>query len=487
MVLTGLLSQEVMGHSVAFAWPSRCRGHPGWPGAGHQPVTRQTDEPAAALRVAREDRDSVVGLTRELVRIPSRAGTDPYGPVLGCMSSWLAGHGMLPRRLPGPGGDTVALVCEITGGRPGPRYVLDACLDTAPFGDQAAWTYPPTSAKIVDGWLHGRGSADSKAGAAIFAHVAARLVPVSGRLAGSLVLLFDVDEHTGGFGGARAYFEGPGAPGRADGVMIGYPGRDHLVTGGRGVLRAQLHARGIASHSGGRTATPNAITKAARLVSSLADAKLPAGAEPAFPLPPRLTVTEISGGAGYSAVPDVCTLKADVRLTPAFDAAAAEALLRSLAGEVDGAWPGTEPTRIQITMCWPPYRLGDDSPLKTALLTAARQAGLSPAAKVAGPPNIGNYLAGLGIEATAGFGVEYQGLHGTDERIRIDSIPAIQAAYHQPAWTCWPPPDPRRSGRGPPRRAQDAVPHRADPSGARCCASSSPRRGGRSCSVGLNS
>ena len=430
MVLTGLLWQEVTGHSLAFAWPPRCRAIPAGR-AGHRPVTRQTEEPDAALRMAREDHDSVLEPTRELVRIPSRAGTDPYEPVLGCMSAWLAGHGMLPRRLPGPGGQTVGLACEITGGRPGPRYVLDACLDTAPFGDEAGWTYPPASGKIADGWLHGRGSSDSKAGAAIFAHVAARLVPAVGQLAGSLVLLFDADEHTGGFGGARAYFEGPGAPGRVDGVMIGYPGPDHLVTGGRGVLRARLHARGIASHSGGRTATPNAITKAAALVSSLAGAELPAGAEPAFPLPPRLTVTEISGGTGYSAVPDLCTVKVDVRLTPAFDATAAEALLRSLAAEMDAAWPGTEPTRIQVTMCWPPYRLGDDSPLKTALLAAARQAGLSPAAKIAGPSNIGNYLAGLGIGATAGFGVDYRGLHGTDERIRIDSIPAIQAAYHQ--------------------------------------------------------
>jgi succinyl-diaminopimelate desuccinylase len=330
------------------------------------------------------------------------------------MSAWLAGHGMLPRRLPGPGGQTV---------------VLDACLDTAPFGGEAAWTYPPASGQVAGGWLHGRGSSDSKAGAAIFAHVAARLVPAVGQLAGSLVLLFDADEHTGGFGGARAYFEGPGAPGRMDGVMIGYPGPDHLVTGGRGVLRARLHARGIASHSGGRTATPNAITKAAALVSSLAAAELPVGAGPAFPLLPRLTVTEISGGTGYSSVPDVCTLKVDVRLTPTFDATAAEALLRSLAAEVDAAWPGTEPTRIQVTMCWPPYWLGDDSPLKTVLLTATRHAGL--AGGEDRRANIGNYLAGLGIEATAGFGVDYRGLHGTDQRIRIDSIPPVQAAYHQ--------------------------------------------------------
>lgn len=398
-------------------------------------MSRDLAEPAGALLAAREDHGSVVKLTRELIRIPSRAGTDPYGPVLECMSAWLAGQGLTPRRLCMPGGETAALVCEVTGGRPGPRYVLDACLDTAPFGDEAAWTYPPASGEIHGGWLHGRGACDSKAGAAIFAHVAARHRLISDQLAGSLVLLLDVDEHTGRFGGARAYFEGPGAPERVDGVMIGYPGLDHVVTGGRGVLRARLDVHGVASHSGGRTMTPNAITKAASLVSALAGAALPASAGPDFPLPARLSVTEISGGTGYSAVPDLCTLNVDVRLTPAFDAAAADALLRSLVAGVDAAWPGTWPTRMQVTTRWPAYRLRGDSRLKAALLAAAHQAGLSPAVKIAGPSNIGNYLAGLSIPATAGFGVEYEGLHGTDERIRIDSIPLVQAAYHQACLT----------------------------------------------------
>jgi hypothetical protein len=54
-------------------------------------VTRKADESAAVLRMARDDRDSVAGLTRELVRITSRAGTDPHGPAQECMSWWLAG------------------------------------------------------------------------------------------------------------------------------------------------------------------------------------------------------------------------------------------------------------------------------------------------------------------------------------------------------------------------------------------------------------
>ena len=39
------------------------------------------------MRAAHEDHDSVVKLTRELVRIPSRGGVDPYDQVLDYMSA----------------------------------------------------------------------------------------------------------------------------------------------------------------------------------------------------------------------------------------------------------------------------------------------------------------------------------------------------------------------------------------------------------------
>jgi succinyl-diaminopimelate desuccinylase len=386
---------------------------------------------SAIWQAAHDDWDGVVALTRELVRIPSRGGIDSYGPVLNAMAGWLAEREVPVRRLDGPGGGSVALMCEVSGTGSGPRYVLDACLDTAPFGDEGAWAYPPLSGQVSDGWLHGRGSCDSKAGVAIFAHVTARLRQATGSFCGSVVLLFDVDEHTGGFGGAKAYFEGPAAPDRVDGVMIGYPGLDHVITGGRGVLRAQVRVRGTAGHSGGTRDNPGAIAKAASLIQALRQAPLPGPAGPGFPLPAKLTVTEVRGGEGYSMVPDLCTFNVDVRVTPALDDTAALGLLRTAAADIDAAWPGTAPTQVQVTTRWPAYALPDNSPLRHALLEAAGSAGLAPAAKVAGPSNIGNYLAGLGIPATAGFGVDYRGLHGIDERIRLDSIPPVQAIYHQ--------------------------------------------------------
>ena len=136
----------------------------------------------------------------------------------------------------------------------------------------------------------------------------------------------------------------------------------------------------------------------------------------------------------------MCTFNVDVRLIPALDDQAALELLRSAAAEVDAAWPGTQPTHVEVTTRWPAFALSEQEPLRAALLTAAQAAGVAATAKVAGPSNIGNYLAGLGTPATAGFGVGYRGLHGTDEQIALDSIPLVQATYHQALLTLLTPP-----------------------------------------------
>jgi len=80
---------------------------------------------------------------------------------------------------------------------------------------------------------------------------------------------------------------------------------------------------------------------------------------------------------------------------------------------------------------WPPYRLTEDEQPAAALLAAATGEGLTVRAKTAGPSNIGNLLAGAGIPATAGFGVRYEGLHGTDERAYLADLPAVHAVYRQ--------------------------------------------------------
>ena len=88
---------------------------------------------------------------------------------------------------------------------------------------------------------------------------------------------------------------------------------------------------------------PNTLPSTAwpHLIRALHEIPLPGPAGPEFPLPAKLTVTAVSGGEGYSMVPDLCTFNVDIRLTPALDDRAAVALLRTTAADTDTAWPGT--------------------------------------------------------------------------------------------------------------------------------------------------
>ena len=54
-------------------------------------------------------------------------------------------------------------------------------------------------------------------------------------------------------------------------------------------------------------------------------------------------------------------------------------------------------------------------------------------ANVAGPSNIGNYLAELGIDATAGLGVWYKDLHGAKERIELATVSIREACSNRGA------------------------------------------------------
>jgi succinyl-diaminopimelate desuccinylase len=227
------------------------------------------------LQQAEADADSVIGLASELIKQPSRAGVDDHGPVSAMTEHWLREQGLPYRRLTDAGGRLVGLVCEIVGTQPGSTWVLDACLDTAPFGDRDAWSFSPTAGDVVDGFLRGRGAADSKTAASMFCHLARAVAADAEALHGTLTVLLDVDEHTGSFGGARA-FAGAAGSSPVSGVLIGYPGFDEVVVGGRGVFRARIHVYGQAGHSGSsKPVVSNAVVRAAHLTTALTEATLP--------------------------------------------------------------------------------------------------------------------------------------------------------------------------------------------------------------------
>lgn len=174
------------------------------------------------------------------------------------------------------------------------------------------------------------------------------------------------------------------------------------------------------------------MTRAAGLASRVADLDLGDVTDAEFPLPPKITVTFIHGGDGFSVIPDACEVGIDIRLTPRFQRDHAAALLRELVADLDATIPAPRPTTIELQPGWPAYRLPPTSPLAGSLeAAAARVLGRPCPGRVVGPSNIGNHLAELGIEATAGFGVSHRNLHAADEAAEVASIAPVYATYQE--------------------------------------------------------
>ncbi|PXX69354.1 succinyl-diaminopimelate desuccinylase [Nocardia tenerifensis] len=399
-------------------------------------ATGPDTEVTPVRRQSQREVPSVIALARDLVRIPSRGGIDDPEPILASVEQWLHDRAVPHRRLYTPDGAPAAVLVEITGGSSGPTWVLDACLDTAPFGDESGWSFSPTAADVSPtGMLRGRGAADSKIAASMFCHLAAAIRRQAPELTGSLAILLDVDEHTGNFSGAKAFLDAVDSSIIA-GAMIGYPGDNEVVIGGRGVFRARLHTYGTAGHTGSSKPTiANAATRAARLATLLADLVLPRPAVGGFPLPPKLTVTEIHSGAGFTAVPDHAIVSVDIRLTDVLAAVDAEELLSKTISQLDTTYPALRPSEIESVLSWPHYQLSPTDQPAAALIEGAHLAGFSVRPKVAGPSNIGNLFATRDIPTTAGFGLPYTGLHGTDEQVDLERLADIQAAYHHAVLT----------------------------------------------------
>jgi succinyl-diaminopimelate desuccinylase len=366
--------------------------------------------------------DSIVRLASRLVATPSCAGVDSPESVLHVIHDWLKGNGLQPRLLEDPAGRSVAVWLEIAGAAPGPVLCLDACIDTAPAGDIGQWSEPPFSGAVHGGRLTGRGAADSKTGVAILAHVA-RHVAGTRLPRGALHVLFDADEHTGRFGGVRAYLDAIPTP--PDAVSLGYPGNDCIVVGSRGFLRARLHFAGRAAHSGEiEQSGINALTKAAAFVLAVAEARLPAPHDSDFPFGPVATVTRIEGGEGFSVVPDRATCHIDIRLTRTFDEAKAARWLEETVHAVDAQ------ARIETVDHWPAYLVEPREHLVQSFSSAAQQAfGRHVPTDVCGPSNIGNLLAARGVPTICAPGVSFGNIHAADEWADIATIAPVYVMY----------------------------------------------------------
>ena len=268
--------------------------------------------PDAQERIlARVSRDSVVGMTRELVRRPSVNPPGDYAAVADEAERLMREVGLVDirRSIGEPGRPNI--VGRLPGAGGGPAFCLSSHMDVVDPGDLSAWKYPPFEARVEEGILWGRGTADSKGMLAGMLE-AVRAIRESGvRLRGDLWFVAAVDDETAGRYGLRYPFEKGLVPARA--AILGEATNFDVPHVFKGRIWFELDVLGKASHGAFPDDGVNAIEKAGDVIRAVKGIPLPGH--------PRLgkdtvSVGTIRGGKVVNVGAELCTPAFDIRWWP---------------------------------------------------------------------------------------------------------------------------------------------------------------------------
>ncbi len=417
-----------------------------------------SDEIIAGVQAAIErDRDWVVGLTRDMVRIPSvnpKFEPDPAinreADVQALLEPILKDGGFATEQwdaLPG----RPNLVGEWAGSEER-SLILCGHIDVVPVGALKDWSVDPFGGDIVDGRLYGRGAIDMKSGVAACV-AAARAIRNAGiTLDGRLAIHSVVDEESGGFGAMDAVKRGK----LAKAILVAEPTWGDVLPVEGGLEWARVTIRGRNAHSALRyneiypqrhdadrlLPGVNAIEIAARFIQAVRQYELDRTRARSHPLLPigmnTINIGVMHGGTGIGAhglptvmtnpaiIPDAAVLDLDMKFLPDENSADYrrdfEAFVHHFA-QTD-AWLRENPPTIQWELgglYFPPMNTSVDHPLVRSLMARKGAIGKAPTVKGFVAVCDAAHYAGAGVDGVI-FGPSGDGFHGKDEYVDVESL-----------------------------------------------------------------
>lgn len=303
---------------------------------------------------------------RDLVRIPSVGGSDAENDAQASMAlrfergglevdHWRIDLDELAAHPDYPGAEVDrreawGVVGRLPGSGDGPTLLFDGHVDVVPTGDPRAWAGGAYSAELAGGRIHGRGTADMKAGL-LAAHWAVQAVTAAGvQLRGDVLVAPVQGEEDGGLGTFALLQRGW----TADACVIPEPTELDVIPANSGALTFRLRIPGLATHAARRAEGVSAIDKLVPVLTALNELERRRH-EQVDPLAQRwdlahpLSLGTVHAGDWASSVPDL--LVAEGRLGVAIGEAVgdARASLEDAIAEAcaDDPWLRDHPVEVE--------------------------------------------------------------------------------------------------------------------------------------------
>ncbi|HKJ83238.1 MAG TPA: succinyl-diaminopimelate desuccinylase [Mariprofundaceae bacterium] len=297
--------------------------------------------------------------------------------------------------------------------------------DVVPTGPLEEWPYPPFSAKMEDGILHGRGAQDMKAAIACWisavASLQARDVPLP-----DIQILITSDEEGESVDGTVRIVEHLQQQQRLpDAVIVGEPSSQHQVgdtvrRGRRGVVHVSIHVQGKQGHSAYPQDADNAAHHAVHTLQRILqiDWGTPA---PGFP-PTSCQITSLRAGEGASnVIPGVCTTFADIRYNPGID-------FETIRARILDACKDNDAIRVDIHHEANAFSTPDGSLLDQVSESIRRITGIETKRDTGGGTSDGRFLAAANVPVVE-LGLTNDTIHQVGERVRLDELDVLTRIY----------------------------------------------------------
>ena len=301
--------------------------------------------------------------------------------------------------------------------------------DVVPIGNESEWTYPPFSATLADGFLHGRGAADMKGSIAAIITACERFFACQNSFVGSVSLLITSDEEGVAIDGTRYVldqllnrFE------VIDYCLVAEPTSeivlgDTMKVGRRGSLSGEIVVYGKQGHVAYSHLADNPIHRAGELISGLASMKWNDGDE-LFPNT-TLQISNVNSGVGAAnVIPGLLHLNMNFRYSPATDARTlirqVEDLCRELKLNYEATWTNSADSYY------------NDSKFFSGVVSEAvsRTINRTPKLSTAGGTSDGRFVAKSGAQVVE-LGPLNTTIHRVNECVGIEDLNQLSLIYEQ--------------------------------------------------------
>ena len=388
------------------------------------------------------NRDELIRLTQELVRLPSDTNENACQQFI---KGWLEAKGITPdvweldtvnlRAHPAyveTGLDYSGrpnLAATIPGEGGGRSLSLLGHVDVVPVEEEDQWIEQnPWSGTLVDGRLYGRGSVDMKSGLAIGLVLAAALKESGISLRGDLIVQSVIDEENGGNGTLDAILRGY----KADASIFLEPSEeDYMGISGRGAQFFRITVPGVGGGIEYQYDMPNAIGKAFviyQAVERYADYLNAKASHPLYDYTDTkvpCAICKIQAGNWPSTTPAFCQMEGSMECLPGEDIQQAKADFRNYLLKVasQDPWLAEHPPEIEWFGLW--YESAEipvDAPIVECLRQASRDTLEKDIQPIGGG---GSDLRLLVLHADSPcvmYGPKGGAIHSTNEYVDVESM-----------------------------------------------------------------